>query len=881
MKTRQRRGLIVAIALALLIVAAWFVRRTPVAATRTPATQPIAKSSPRREAEDARSEPAPAAAATRSAEAVQTFVSSGSHYTIHVLDALTREPIADAEVRWVSSEEGENWLDDEDAAIAASGRSARTDAGGRVEIPVDGGRILVHATGGSRFGTRYFFADSSRYDRLELLVWPEFDVSVRVVDPAGGAAAEVPVTLRRIDEGSRRRESTTVTDAAGTAVLRHVGQKMAEHHSYRLGHHEDDAAWEIGLDLCTVENTATRVELGAAPRDPIQLTLPETGSVVVEGVDIGGKPVALDGDGCLTTPPGSEGEINRLHNWFSIRHHFDLPERCKRGRLDGGRLVFPRVALGLDLVAYVQRNDASELFHVEGAGPKLAGEQVTLKVVVGPEALTLHGRVVDDQRQPIVNARLIARLATVHISDDEVFYSGPEVGYSELGVFTTDGDGRFAIDVSALDRKWRYTASLILSVAPNRPEARLGVVELPADLTSGDFDFGDFVLSPAPLLASGSVVDEFDRPVSHCHIEGPTWKSMKSGVETLTDDLGRFELRGILLDKVVGMWLRAPLHVDRRMSVARGTRDLVVRMPRSGGVKARIGSLQGGAGSHFSLSLHHEDDGSDGAGDNVSTGLDAGEEFFHDGRWPGQWTMVIGNSGRDLLRLTGITIRGGEITDLGDVSLDSSATAIHLTVKSAVTGELLSGAYLVRPRGTGAIDQLFNGRAFGNDAPRRFDKGEIRIVDLHDSVDVVMIGPEHRAEVVLARAGDQEIRLRPALHLPLRIAEFRGLPPRPAELRLIVALGEEHFDPFTMVAPELQRTGWSSPFDTSGGAEVFVPAAGRWSVRWIVVSPTANGSTAVEFTGRETTIDLRDEDHPAELLLHPDRDTSKPLDAQH
>jgi hypothetical protein len=871
MKALVRRGRVVAIALTLLIVAILCFRRTPVDATRTPATQLHAEPAPSPKAGDARSEPLPAAAATRSAEADQTFVSSGSHYTIHVLDALTREPVADAEVRWVTSEEGENWLDDEDAAIAASGRVARTDAGGRVEIPVEGGRILVHAKHASKFGTEYFSADSSRYDRLELLVWPDFDLSVRVVDRSGVVAAAVPVALRHVYPDCRSREAATATDGAGLAAFHHVGQKMEELHSDRLTHQQADAAWEVGLDLCTAEFIATPIELGAAPREPIQLTLPETGSIVVEGVDNHGEPVALDGDGCLTTPPGTEAETNRLHNWFSFRHDSDLPERSMRGRFDGGHLVFSRVALGLEFIAYAQRNDASELFHVEGAGPKRAGEQVTLRVVVGPEALTLHGRIVDDQRQPIVNVRLTARLATVDIPG-EFINMGPDVGYGELGVFSSDQDGRFAIDAEALQRRSRYTASLILGMAPNRPEARAGVVELGADLTSGEADLGDCVLSPAPLLVSGTVVDEFDRPVSHCHVEGPTWKSMRSGVEASTDDLGRFELRGILLDKTVEMEFSAPLHVVRRMNVARGTRDLVIRMPRSGGVKARIGSPQGGAGSHFGLSLRHEDDGSDGAWDNVSTGIDAGEEFFDDGLWPGQWTMVVSNSGRDLLRLTEITIRGGEITDLGDVALDSSATAIQVTVKSAATDEPLSGAYLVRPRGTGAIEQLFVS-PFDPNPLHQFTDGRIRIVAKEDAVDVVLIAAGHQAVVLLARAGEQELRLPPVIRVPLRISGFRGLPPAPRELRLQFRRGAS-MDGIGDVVYDLRNLGRSSTFDRDGRGEVSLPAAGRWSLEWQIVHPKDGAIYIHTFDGREKSIEIGADVPAPELVLDPGFDTS-------
>jgi hypothetical protein len=353
------------------------------------------------------------------------------------------------------------------------------------------------------------------------------------------------------------------------------------------------------------------------------------------------------------------------------------------------------------------------------------------------------------------------------------------------------------------------------------------------------------------------------------------WIGNDSRVHTTTDEEGRFELRGTLFEKTVDLVFQSALRVERRLSkLPLGLQHVVVQLPRTGGLRARFEIPSGASRIPLSISLRHEDDGSDGAKDEFNARIDDREEFLVDGRWPGPWTMVLSQGDRELLQRSGIVIRGGEITDLGVLRIDEAATAIHLSVTSAATGQPLAGAYLVRPRGTGRIEQLFADAPFDATGPRRFSAGEIEILAPEESVDVVVISPEHRAEVVTAHAGHQELQLRRALRVPLRIEGFAGAPPLPSELRLAVVIGDETFFPLRTVAPELGRVGWSSPFDGSGRAEVALPVTGTFPIHWIVVTPDDHGLSWDSFEGRETLIEV-DAGPAGERLLHTDRDTSK------
>jgi hypothetical protein len=614
---------------------------------------------------------------------------TSAHYVIRVLDGRTREPVANAEVRWVTFHDRDPWFgtweaviaarDAEESAIAASDRVAMTDSTGSVTIPLEGSRILVHAKAGSLFGTETCSAENSRDVPLDLLLWPDFDVTVRVVDRSGVAADRVPMALQSFDGHHVQRELTRTTDERGLATFRHVGQQMEKLHADRLAWGQADKSWEVRLDICLESVVFTPVgsvvsapvKLDAPPKATVDLVLPESGSVVVEGIDAHGNRVDLGGDGCLTTRSRFVADDGVFRRWSSYRHRSGRPNFAAPGAFDGGRLRFRRVGLGLDLVALVSRNDASNLVRVDGAGPRRANEEVTLRVTVGTAGLVLHGRVVDDRSEPIVDAQLSAWRDLV--SDPDVL--GPEVSYLELGSLTTDRLGRFAIDLEPFEPRFQRATSLVLTRSRNLPDAREGIVELPQPPLRGDVDVGDVQLTLAPIAASGKVVDEFDAPVSRCRIEGPTWKTMDSGVNTMSDEQGRFTLRGILLDKKLELKFRAPLRPSRYLQdVTPGRRDLVIRMPRSGGLKTRIRLPSGLVGTSVSFALHHQDDGSDGADDNIYGHLEQDGRIFVDGRWPGPWNLVVSSDERELLRKSDIVIRGGEIVDLGELSLEGATS---------------------------------------------------------------------------------------------------------------------------------------------------------------------------------------------------------------
>jgi len=581
---------------------------------------------------------------------------------------------------------------------------------------------------------------------------------------------------------------------------------MEQGDELRRDHKVVDVRWEVGLDLGAATTNSAIVARRAPPDRPIELTLPETGTVVIEGVDATGDRVAIEGTGGVTLATDSQRDAEIRSRWQDHDYDFEIDEHAVRGRLEDGRLVIPRIPIGLGLLAFAQRNGASRFFGTSVTAPTKDGEVVTCRVVFGADGLLFRGRAVDEQRRPLPGSTLTSWIVAVNGPDEEASFDGPEAVYDGLGTITTDRDGRFVIDGGDGRCNWFRADRFMLTMSRNRPEAREGAVELPRSIGARVVELGDLTLSPAPLIASGTVVDERGDPVCGCRVDGPTWKSIDSCVHTMTDDHGRFELRGILFDKDLELSFRAALRPDKTLwPVDPGARDLVVRLPRSGGLKARFRMPMGAPKSTLSISLHHDEDGSDGAFDNCSTGVDSDEEFVDVGRWPGRWTMTVIGGGCEPLKLSGIVIHGGEITDLGEIAIDADTTLIRLAVRSAATGEPLDGAYLVRPRGTGKIDQLFADAPFGFDGPRHLAGGKIELYAKEQAVDIVVISLGHRAEVVTAHAGDQETQLRQALRVPLRIPEFAGQPPPPSELRLAVSLGGESSFPLRIAAPELEH----------------------------------------------------------------------------
>jgi hypothetical protein len=241
--------------------------------------------------------------------------------------------------------------------------------------------------------------------------------------------------------------------------------------------------------------------------------------------------------------------------------------------------------------------------------------------------------------------------------------------------------------------------------------------------------------------------------------------------------------------------------------------------------------------------------------------------------------MVVRSSLEPPLLERTFQIRNGATTDLGDLPLPPTTRVYRVAVTSAGSRASLSGGFLVRARGAGTVNELFKNPPlhtflFGNDGPQEFHDGAIRFISAETALDVVVAAPGYRGVVVAAHPGAQEVQLPLALRVPLRIADFQGLPREPYELRVRLALDGDSDSPFTLLLRELRQLGWSSPFDENGVAEVLVPGPGVWRLTWLV-DTRSSGFVVDWFEGRETSVQIGDEEPCPELLLHAERDTTK------
>jgi len=813
-------------------------------------------------------------------------VSASRSVLLRLVAAHTKVALPDAEVRWIALPPDDAVELDVDAAFAASDESVHSDADGHVELVATGKSILVRATRGSLYGEDRIWPELLDNEPLELELYPDGDLVVHVEDMQGRALGGFPVTLRSRREDFVHDEIEVETGADGRAFLRHAGYAMQR---FEFSGGREDAermAWSLVLDTCLPSPVETGIDVERLPADPIVLVAPATGSVSIEATDFEGRHVSIEGCAFLARTAAQEPEKQDAPYWLSRELGY-RPAEMVEGRVEEGRARFPYVGLGLTLDGWVKRNAASTPVDVRGEGPRAESETATLRAIVGSEATTLFGRAVAPDGTPLGGVELFAELLSVRSEDEHEFGFGSmsPTHYDELGTVRTGSDGHFAVDV-AFDADSKESWSLILARDRNQPHAIEARRELLGTLAQGPRDLGDVRFEPAPLLVEGRVVDPGEKPIAgaRVHIQLQE-RHGGSRIVAKSDTEGAFVLRGIQFDPGCWLFASADGHADWSGAATKGDRNVVIILPRCGDVSGRIELPVGGSGDDLSVSIVRDsgsnDDGSGGDGydDNWSTGAEDDGSFHFANLPPARWKLAVKSKQRSILLEKEFDIRPGESTDLGVLSVATTSNAFVLKVVDAVSGAALSGAYCVRPRGSGRMADLLGARPMGvspfdADGAKEFKDGELRILSADASIDVVLGSLGHRCVVVTTHPGELEVRLPSGILLPLKIANFSGLPPEPQQLVLQFQLETGSARPFVILPHTMNTFGRSSAFDETGVAEVRLPGAGTWGFTWMVVTPIGGGYRGSGF-GSKKLVTLNEDEQPGELLLYPDFDTTK------
>ena len=393
--------------------------------------------------------------------------------------------------------------------------------------------------------------------RIEL--YPDRELSIQVVDASGQPTPGVPVaivvkTLRSANElwkGETEGEE-------GLARLRHADVRLAP--AYGSG------TLAAELDIPTKSPVEVAFETDPWPSEPLQIVLPETGSVTVRLLDGAAQPYEKSARVTLYVErEAGENAVQRRLNYVQ--------------RTETGVATFERVGLETSMRVRARSEDELKPQSDVLEGPLRAGQQVELAITFDDRYPRIVGRLLDDGGRPLA----------VQPIEAQVLAHSPTRSRRSRDAIETDAEGRFQLVIKqtlrdgghAHGRATRARAGgAILSDLS-------GQLDLPRVLPDEDFDVGDIQLEPAALICAGRVVDDSGAPVSganvrldHARFTSGRTKWERSSTAATGPD-GGFELRGdVPPTELRVVAAKSGWSNSGPVVVAAGRTDLILRLDR-------------------------------------------------------------------------------------------------------------------------------------------------------------------------------------------------------------------------------------------------------------------------------------------------------------
>jgi hypothetical protein len=387
------------------------------------------------------------------------------------------------------------------------GRRFRADARGFVRIPPSTGHLDLFARVGALAGYAPLDAgevkprDDAPPKRIE--VTPLADVRVRVVDPSGSPVPGVPIWVVGDGGGGVLPSILCQPEATGPD-----GQVELRGASLLIDDAVPPGGLLVSVDLPLRRPLSLRIARAELDGTPRTLVMPATGSVELVLVDEHGNVPAIDAPSSVVLLRGPRrGSMTPEEQLLQI-----APDTAVK--FQAGRAPIPFVELGdwieadLDLDVYGRG-------YVQAAGPTVAGTTVRVDVPIRANAnvVAVRGRVVDAEARPIAERVLRGSYGLV---------SG-NINMGGCQVVRTLADGSFVIPVRGDEDVspppvWS-SMKLVLSI--ERPDGGFDFqheFEPDGEFACHGGDLGTIVLTAAPLLASGVVVEESGAPAEHVRI---------------------------------------------------------------------------------------------------------------------------------------------------------------------------------------------------------------------------------------------------------------------------------------------------------------------------------------------------------------------------
>jgi hypothetical protein len=337
----------------------------------------------------------------------------------------------------------------------------------------------------------YFHAQAWRDSSFEEVILKLSRVSVlpvRVIDEGGAPVAGIMVSLSQREEGEYGGVVAAHTNLDGYAYLKITGALKLE-----LAGEENIVA----LNTLSPNPVQADVDLANLPETAIELIAPPTGSIEVVGIDLEGKPIA-DGAAVFLSSLTREGNEEEWR-----RSGSGLP-----GQFRQGKMVFPHVALRLQLSAESYAQDYSELGSIEGPGPQRIGEHVllTLSQEESKERF-LVGRILNKEGMVAKNLTLRGHLIVQTASGEN----------SSQHSIRTDGEGKFRLQLFEDEYLGTKSTLTVVMHKTKRKARRIAVVDYNAPIETGDNDFGDFVVLIPPHLGARLCCKPQRRAAQQCN----------------------------------------------------------------------------------------------------------------------------------------------------------------------------------------------------------------------------------------------------------------------------------------------------------------------------------------------------------------------------
>lgn len=567
--------------LVVIAVGAWLWLRNqdgdPAPAAPLLAEQPVAKEQTAPAVETAKDAiPAPADAVVvrtnAASESTQPPIPEDAKWLeVLVVDAVTQQPIANAEVTWTTSasnaqvqdlpeKERQPLYSDRELVARRFGWTTHSNASGiaRVAGDANGAQVFGYAEG--HFATGYVGGQRTPPTggwRLELKL--DQTLRVQVLDAAGQTAAGVTVKIRMYQPDATEKpnwgwvQPQTTAAPDGIAEFRHIqtwlanqGQKKREF---------EITSWRASINIPGLDDAGIEFDQTNPPAEPIVLHMPATGRLTARLLHVG-QP--LTRSVAFSAYRGEAGDTNQWNTAPQVPVDED------------GWARFPHVALGGSLNVLARAGHGTIDQSVEA--PTSIGQEVRAELTTD-SIFVLTGRLLGPDGKLFTNAKVTANF------DLGITSGGGQV--------ETDAQGRF---VWLTTKGYKDTAQIKHLVLSHSPvgSSPLRVSVPPRDITRGINDLGDLQLTTGPLVVSGRFDLESAETKTHVQFNvqrlndrrrrdgTETWDSLQ-GVTTAQHPDSTFEVRGETQPGRYRLFFPGYSHLPiSPIEFVVGTKDLVI-----------------------------------------------------------------------------------------------------------------------------------------------------------------------------------------------------------------------------------------------------------------------------------------------------------------